>query len=109
MSEAPQSFAEFWPMYLRAHRNPTSRLMHYIGTTGGLICLALLIVTGWWPWLVIGTVFAYAMAWSGHFFVEGNVPLAFSKPVWSLLADYRMFGLMLTGRLKHHLARAGAA
>ena len=108
MTEMPENFAAFWPMYLRAHRNPTSRLLHYIGTLGATLCLALLALTGMWWWLLVGTVFAYSMAWFGHFFVENNVPLAFSKPLWSLAADYRMFGLMLAGRLGAHLRAAGA-
>lgn len=108
MADEPETFAMFWPMYLRAHRNPTSRLLHYVGTFGAILCLTLFAMSGHWMWLLAGTIFAYAMAWFGHFFVENNVPLAFSKPLWSLMADYRMFALMLVGRLQRHLRAAGA-
>uniref|UniRef100_M8C0N8 Uncharacterized protein n=1 Tax=Aegilops tauschii TaxID=37682 RepID=M8C0N8_AEGTA len=35
----------------------------------------------------------------------GNRPATFGHPVWSLLCDYRMFALILTGRIDAELAR----
>lgn len=105
----PSSFAEFWPHYLRAHLNPTSRLLHYLGTFAGLMMLALIIATGRWWLLPIGIAIPYAFAWFGHFFVENNTPLAFTKPYWSFLGDLRMFGLALIGRLEPHLRAVRAA
>ncbi len=46
-----------------------------------------------------GVVFAYAMAWIGHFKVEHNRPATFTYPLWSFLADFRMWGVMATGGL----------
>ncbi len=46
-----------------------------------------------------GVVFAYACAWVGHFGVEGNRPATFQYPVWSFLADLRMWSHMARGRL----------
>ncbi|MBX7196530.1 MAG: DUF962 domain-containing protein [Sandaracinaceae bacterium] len=42
MSEAKrfQSFSEFWPYYLSEHRNPTSRRLHFLGTSGWLAACA---------------------------------------------------------------------
>lgn len=34
--ERIQSFEEFWPFYLAEHRDPTSRKLHFLGTTGFL-------------------------------------------------------------------------
>ena len=42
---APTTFAEFWPMYLRAHQNATSRLLHYLGTLASLLCWTLFAMT----------------------------------------------------------------
>lgn len=108
---APTSFNDFWPHYLRAHQNPTSRLLHYLGTFGTLLCWAMFAMTLSWAWIVAALVVPYSFAWAGHFFVENNTPLAFTKPLWSLLADFRMFGLALTGRLMRQMreAVAGAA
>lgn len=102
------SFDEFWPVYLRAHANPTCRALHYAASASGLAALALLLVTGELWWLVAGLVVSYGFAWVGHYKVEHNVPLTFTHPWWSLVADYRMFFLWLTGGLARHLRAAGA-
>ena len=34
MSERIQSLEEFWPFYLSEHRSPTSRRLHFLGTSG---------------------------------------------------------------------------
>lgn len=103
---SPQSFQEFWPHYLRAHQNPRCRGLHYAGNTLALICLAMLVATGQWWWVLIGTACGYGCAWIGHFLVEANKPAAFRHPLWSFRGDWQMYGLWLTGRLEPHLKAA---
>lgn len=107
MSKMANSFAEFWPIYLRAHSVPLCRVLHYCASICGLFALAMVALTGNLWWIAFGLVGSYAFAWAGHFKVENNVPLTFKHPLWSLIADYRMFFLWASGRLGQHLAAAG--
>ena len=102
-----RTFVEFWPFYLREHARPATRTLHFAGTT---LSLALLLAAAVLqrPWLVLAAVVCgYAFAWAGHFFVEHNKPATFKYPLWSLAADWKMWGLALTGRLAPELRRAG--
>lgn len=97
--KACRSFAEFYPLYLAEHRQPGTRRLHFIGSTAALACLFLLIFTGNPWWLLAAAVAGYSLAWLGHFAVEHNRPATFSRPLWSLRADWVMYADILRGRL----------
>lgn len=102
-----KSFAEFWPYYLREHASPRTRTLHYVGTALVIAAFVALLVTGnkWWA---LAMPFAgYVFAWFAHFFVEKNRPATFTYPLWSLVSDFKMFFLAVTGRLGPHLRAAG--
>jgi hypothetical protein len=104
MAERYRSYEEFWPFYVAQHRNPANRGLHFIGTTLVLACALLAI---WTPWfLAAAPVAGYGFAWVGHFFFEQNRPATFTYPVWSLRGDFRMYRLMLFGRVRPELERA---
>lgn len=104
-----ESFAEFWPFYLSEHRVPLNRALHFAGTTLGLATAALAAAT-LNPFLVpVAVAFGYGGSWAGHFFVERNRPAAFKYPLWSFLGDFKMYGLILTGRIGRELEVLGLA
>jgi hypothetical protein len=110
MSEAPRTFDEFWPLYVRAHMQPVTRALHFTGTLTGWVLLVFALVL---PnlWLIpLALVVGYAFAWLSHFFVEHNKPATFGHPGWSWLADQKMVGLMLVGKMGDEVKRiAGEA
>ncbi len=99
--------AEFWHRYLRAHARRPTRLLHYLGTSLALTCLATAAILRDWRWLPAAPLLGYGFAWTAHFAVEGNRPETFGHPFWSLASDLRMLVLAATGRLGPHLAAAG--
>jgi len=100
-----RTYADFWPFYLGEHAKPSTRAVHYVGTIASALALVVAIAAGSWWWLIAVPVFGYGPAWFGHFLIEKNKPATFEAPFWSLISDYRMCGLWLSGRLGHELMK----
>jgi hypothetical protein len=109
MSGRIGTFAEFWPFYVSQHRRHGTRVMHFAGTTLGLLWFAAAAVgpPGNGLFLLYGLVNAYGFAWIGHYFIEKNRPATFTYPLWSLLGDFKMYGLMWRGKMKAEAERLG--
>lgn len=105
MERGIKSFEEFWPYYVAEHSRPATRALHFAGTATALACVATLAAKGKWKWLPAALAPGYAAAWVGHFLVEKNKPATFKYPLWSFLADQKMFGLMLTGRMDEEIEK----
>jgi hypothetical protein len=108
MAETIQSsrgFAHFWPYYLRAHMDPRTRLVHYVGTMIGAILFLTGLIHGPWWLIPVGIVAGYGIAMPAHLIFEGNRPATFINPHWSLVGDFYMLGLFLTGRLGPEIDR----
>lgn len=101
MIEQPQripNYREFWKFYVGEHSRPATRHLHFIGTSLALVALALGILSSA-RFLLLMPVCGYLFAWIGHFGFERNRPATFQYPLWSLLADFQMFGYTLTGKM----------
>jgi hypothetical protein len=107
MSERYRTYEEFWPFYVSQHRNATCRGLHFVGTTLVFLSLALALLVS--PsWLLAAPLAGYGFAWIGHFFFEKNRPATFTYPLWSLRGDFRMYRLMLLGKMQPEIDRASA-
>jgi hypothetical protein len=100
-----RSFEEFWPFYVAEHSRPRTRALHFAGTATAFALAATIAAKGKWKWLPAALVPGYAAAWVGHFLVEKNRPATFKYPLWSFMADQKMFALMLTGRMESEIER----
>ena len=94
------NFSDFYPFYLEEHSNPVCRALHYTGTSLALLLWIYALWTGQYLLLLAGLVVGYGFAWTGHFFFEHNRPATFSHPWYSLVGDFRLFGDMLSGRIR---------
>ena len=94
------SFAEFYPFYLSEHANRTCRRLHFVGSSLGLICLAMTLFTHNAWWVLAGLLAGYAFAWIGHFGFEKNKPASFKRPLYSFLGDWAMYRDIWLGRIK---------
>lgn len=92
------SYGDFWPRYLGEHRGAATRALHYGGTALALFLLAGAVASGAWWLAAVGLASGYALAWTGHAFVERNRPVTFTHPWWSFASDFRMFFTWLGGR-----------
>ena len=104
-----RTYRAFWPVYVRQHRQPTTRCLHFIGTSGALILIVLAAALPQ-PRLLLAAFFCgYFFAWLGHFFVEKNRPATFTYPLFSLAGDFHMYALMWLARMDNEVARCDAA
>lgn len=100
-----RTFDEFWPFYVKEHQKKTTRILHFIGTTGAMACLAGGLLTKRRWLLAVAPVVGYGPAWVSHFFVEGNMPATFKHPLWSLRADLVMWSKMVRFQMADEVER----
>jgi hypothetical protein len=104
-----ETFDEFWPFYVREHAKKSTRILHFAGTTAGMGLVAAALVLRRPRLLKWSPVVGYAAAWIGHFFFEGNKPATFKYPLWSLRADFVMWGKMIAGTMDDEVAKHTSA
>lgn len=104
-----ESFAEFWPFYVGEHLSPACRALHFVGSTLSLGVIAAVIYYRN-PWLLFAAlVVGYGFAWIGHFFIEKNKPASFKYPLWSFIADWKMWAFTLLGKMNGEVEKVAAS
>jgi hypothetical protein len=101
-------FEQFWLFYLRVHRRPLTRRLHFIAISIVFIGLVASIVLGDHGLIaIICIIVAAIIAGATHRLVEHTHPAVFTHPLLALLCGFLMYFLWLGGRLKIELDRAG--
>lgn len=101
-----ESFAEFWPFYVREHNKPLTRALHFIGTTLVMVLLVAAVISQRPLLLLALPLCGYGFAWAAHFFVEHNRPATFTYPAWSLAADFVMWAKIATRQMAREVEKA---
>jgi hypothetical protein len=94
------SLKEFYPFYLQEHKNSTSRILHFIGTSLVILLLPAALLFHDVRLLILIPFVGYGFAWVGHFFFEKNKPATFKYPAYSLASDFILFWDLLRGKEK---------
>ena len=94
-----KTFEDFWPFYVREHANKTNRVLHFVGTSLAMSCVAAAAITRRTGFLLAAPLVGYGFAWVGHFVIEGNRPATFQYPLMSAASDFRMWYHMAKGQL----------
>ena len=105
MTTDPKNYTEFWDFYVQEHSKPLTRLLHFAGTSLGIILLVFFIARGQWYFFPIFFVVGYGFAWFAHFVIEKNKPASFKYPLWSFISDFKMMWYMATGRMGREVVR----
>lgn len=100
MSQHFASFENFYPYYLSEHADLTCRRLHFVGSTGALVCVVAALWTLNPYWLLGGLLIGYGFAWIGHFFFEKNRPATFKNPLYSFIADWVMYADIWRGKVR---------
>ncbi len=100
-----RTFDEFWPFYVKEHQKKSTRILHFIGTTGAMACVAGGLLTKRRWLLAVAPVVGYGPAWISHFFIEGNKPASFKYPLYSLRADLVMWSKMVRFQMTDEVER----
>ena len=95
-----KTFAEFYPFYLKEHKNQTCRRLHFVGSSLVLVCLFIALVLGRPIFFAYAALSGYGLAWIGHFAFEKNKPASFKRPLFSFMGDWVMYKDIWTGKIK---------
>src|SRR5260370_42335100 len=90
------SYAEFWPRYLKAHADPRTRALHYLGTLAAAALAVLAGTSGDWRWLAAVPIAGYGPARLGHAVFRHNRPETLSPPARALVDGIRVLRLFPT-------------
>ncbi|MEP7075068.1 MAG: DUF962 domain-containing protein [Acidobacteriota bacterium] len=106
MTRDPRNYTEFWDFYVSEHSHPLTRILHFAGTSLGILLAIFFVARGQWYFFPVFFIVGYAFAWFAHFVIEKNKPASFRFPFWSFISDFKMMWFMINGRMDAEVERA---
>lgn len=73
--------------------------LYFIGLFGVIGCVVMVVVIGYWLWLLVVVVCGYGFVWVGYFFFEKNCLVMFWYLIYSLMGDWVMFKDICIGKI----------
>lgn len=92
------TFKQYYKHYLSLHKNPKTRLLHFVGQIFTILFILYALSNSYWL-LLLAPFVVYPFAWAGHYFFEKNKPAALKNPIYAKLSDWVMFKDILMRRL----------
>ncbi|MEP6848051.1 MAG: DUF962 domain-containing protein [Acidobacteriota bacterium] len=105
MTQDSQNYTEFWDFYVSEHSQPLTRILHFAGTSLGILLAIFFVARGQWYFFPVFFVVGYGFAWFAHFVIEKNKPASFRFPFWSFISDFKMMWFMINGRMHGEVER----
>lgn len=100
MRERIKTFKEFYPYYLSQHNKKLTRIFHFTATLLVFAVIIYVLQSGKERFLWYIPIFGWGISAFSHYVFEKNKPTSFTNPLFTLIADFKMFFELLTGKLK---------
>ena len=100
-----RSFEQFWPHYVRLHTRHETQKMHAAATLSCIALLASGIALRQPLLLALAPLVNFAIAQTSHRVFEQNRTTPWKNQLWHTRAEFKMLGLVLTGRMADEVTR----
>jgi hypothetical protein len=94
-----ETFADFYPVYLKMHSHPTCRRLHVVGNVLGIGALVVAAVASSLWALALAPVLINVFASIGHVFFQRNRPGILHYPFYGNIGSWVMTRDILTGKI----------
>lgn len=99
-SIGPSNFTEFYAYYLLKHQHKWCRRLHFLGTAFGTGITAFGAVTRSRVLCLAGVITGLTLCIGSDTAIQRIKPTLLEYPLWSFMANVKMIGDMITGKLR---------
>ena len=100
MEDRIKTFSEFYDFYLSQHQKMWTRIFHFLGTLLVIAVLIYVVQSGKERFLWYVPIFGLGFSALSHYIFEKNKPTGFQYPFFTLMADFKLFFELITGKEK---------